>query len=98
MVPGRFRSPKSRRCSAGLLVVDDSFSMKPDSLEQAIRRDLAKDRIPFFVCATLGTTSWGAFDPAGAVGSICQEYGLWLHGRCGDVGNSGPLSRVSLGE
>ena len=59
--------------------VDDSFSMKPDALAPAIRRDLARDRIPFFVCATLGTTSCGAFDPAGAVGSICQEYGLWLH-------------------
>ena len=59
--------------------VDDSFSMKPDSLEQAIRRDLARDRIPFFVCATLGTTSSTAFDPVEAIGSICQEYGLWLH-------------------
>ena len=59
--------------------VDDSFAMKSDALEQAIRRDLARDRIPFFVCATLGTTSSTAFDPVEAIGSICQEYGLWLH-------------------
>ena len=59
--------------------VDDSFAMKPDSLEKSIRRDLAKDRIPFFVCATLGTTSSTAFDPVEAIGSICQKYGLWLH-------------------
>ena len=59
--------------------VDENFSMKPDSLEKAIRQDLAKNRIPFFVCATLGTTSSTAFDPVGEVGSICRKYGLWLH-------------------
>ena len=59
--------------------VDDSFSMKPDALEQAIRRDLAGDRIPFFLCATVGTTSSTAFDPVGDVGSICRKYDLWLH-------------------
>ncbi len=59
--------------------VDENFSMKPDSLEKAIRHDLEKSRIPFFVCATLGTTSSTAFDPVGDVGSICRKYGLWLH-------------------
>ncbi len=61
------------------IAVDKSFAMKPDALEQAIRRDLAQDRVPFFVCATLGTTSSSAFDPVEAIGSICREHDLWLH-------------------
>jgi aromatic-L-amino-acid decarboxylase len=44
---------------------------------------MEKDRkaglIPFFVCATVGTTSSNAIDPLSQIGPICQEFEAWLH-------------------
>jgi aromatic-L-amino-acid decarboxylase len=34
---------------------------------------------PFFVCATVGTTSSNAMDPVPEIGRICHEHKLWLH-------------------
>lgn len=59
--------------------VDADFAMHPGALEQAIRKDLAAGRRPFFVCATVGTTSSTAIDPVRQIGEICQRHGIWLH-------------------
>jgi len=62
-----------------LIDVDRSYAMRPDALEQAIETDLAAGRSPFFVSATVGTTSSTGFDPVRAIGEICRRRGLWLH-------------------
>jgi len=62
-----------------LVDVDDSFAMRPESLVQQIQRDRQQGLQPFFVCATLGTTSSNAFDPLPQLGHISREQGLWLH-------------------
>ena len=62
-----------------LIEVDADFAMQPAALEQAIREDLAAGRRPFFVCATVGTTSSTAIDPVRQIGEICQRHGIWLH-------------------
>ncbi|MDH3290548.1 MAG: pyridoxal-dependent decarboxylase [Gemmatimonadota bacterium] len=62
-----------------LIEVDDHFAMRPDMLERAIRADLDAGLTPFFVCATVGTTSVTAIDPVAAIGTICRHHGLWLH-------------------
>ena len=62
-----------------LIEVDEKFAMRPQALAQAIREDLAAGSVPFFVCATIGTTSSNAIDPVPAIGSICREHKLWLH-------------------
>ena len=62
-----------------LVEVDDSFAMRPDALADAIARDKAAGLTPFFVCATVGTTSSNGMDPLPQVGPICRQHNLWLH-------------------
>lgn len=62
-----------------LIEVDDRFAMRPDALARAIDADLKAGRKPFFVCATVGTTSSNAIDPVPQIGEICRTNGLWLH-------------------
>ena len=62
-----------------LVDVDESFAMKPDSLAVQIRQDRAEGKVPFFVCATVGTTSSNAIDPVPETAALCKEEGLWLH-------------------
>ncbi|GFV87725.1 histidine decarboxylase [Trichonephila clavipes] len=58
---------------------DSNLSMRGETLMAAIRRDREKGLIPFFVCATLGTTGACAFDDLKEIGQICDEENLWLH-------------------
>ncbi|XP_043729058.1 aromatic-L-amino-acid decarboxylase isoform X4 [Cervus elaphus] len=58
---------------------DDKFAMRASALQEALERDKAAGLIPFFVVATLGTTSCCSFDNLLEVGPICHEEGLWLH-------------------
>lgn len=62
-----------------LIGVDENLAMRTDLLETAIRQDLADGLIPFFVCATIGTTSTNAIDPLIEIGQVCNQYKLWLH-------------------
>jgi aromatic-L-amino-acid decarboxylase len=62
-----------------LIGVDENLAMRTDLLEVAILKDLADGLIPFFVCATVGTTSTNAIDPLPEIGRICQQYELWMH-------------------
>ncbi len=58
---------------------DDSYRMRADALEEAVRKDLADKKLPFAVVATVGTTSVTAVDPVARIADICRKYGLWLH-------------------
>ena len=62
-----------------LIAVDDRFAMCPDTLAQQITQDRHAGLIPFFVCATTGTTSSNAVDPLPEIGRICGTQGIWLH-------------------
>ena len=62
-----------------LIEVDDGFAMRSEALEIAIRKDRESGRLPFFVSATVGTTSSNAIDPVPAIGQICRQQSLWLH-------------------
>ncbi len=62
-----------------LIDVDAEYAMLPDHLEFAMLADQNAGRSPFFVCATVGTTSSNAIDPLRRIGEICRRHGTWLH-------------------
>jgi aromatic-L-amino-acid/L-tryptophan decarboxylase len=62
-----------------LIGVDETFAMRPNLLAQQIERDRRAGLVPFFVCATVGTTSSNVIDPVREIGRICREHKLWLH-------------------
>jgi aromatic-L-amino-acid/L-tryptophan decarboxylase len=62
-----------------LIEVDDAFAMRPDALNAAIAEDRAAGLVPFFVVASIGTTSSTALDPLVAIAATCGGGDLWLH-------------------
>ncbi|CAH0762342.1 unnamed protein product [Bemisia tabaci] len=58
---------------------DEDLSLRGHKLTEAIKLDRDKGLIPFFVCATLGTTGACAFDNLKELGPICEREKLWLH-------------------
>jgi len=59
--------------------VDRSLALRPDALARQIETDRRAGLTPFFVCATVGTTSSNAMDPIAAIGEVCRQHNLWLH-------------------
>lgn len=67
------------RANLRLISVDDKFAMRPEALAAQVERDVAAGLIPFFVCATVGTTSSNAMDPLRPIARICVDRRIWLH-------------------
>ena len=59
--------------------VDGNYAMQPEPLARMISEDRKAGKIPFFVTATVGTTSSNAMDPLDEIGAICRMENLWLH-------------------
>jgi aromatic-L-amino-acid decarboxylase len=62
-----------------LIEVDERFAMSTPALARQVRTDRDRGLKPFFVTATVGTTSSNALDPLREIGPICRENDLWLH-------------------
>uniref|UniRef100_A0A2I3TP36 Aromatic-L-amino-acid decarboxylase n=2 Tax=Pan TaxID=9596 RepID=A0A2I3TP36_PANTR len=58
---------------------DGNFAMRASALQEALERDKAAGLIPFFMVATLGTTTCCSFDNLLEVGPICNKEDMWLH-------------------
>ena len=56
---------------------EEEWALNPDVVSAAVEEDLAAGLIPFFLCATVGTTSSCAVDPLRQLGEISQRHGLW---------------------
>ena len=67
------------RANLRKLATDDKLALRPAALSAAIAADRGAGRTPFFVCATIGTTSSLAIDPIADIASVCRAEGLWLH-------------------
>jgi aromatic-L-amino-acid decarboxylase len=62
-----------------LVPSDHRFAMRPDALAELMAADVAAGRTPFFVSATVGTTSSNGMDPLGPIADLCRRHGCWLH-------------------
>uniref|UniRef100_A0A672Q8E1 Aromatic-L-amino-acid decarboxylase n=1 Tax=Sinocyclocheilus grahami TaxID=75366 RepID=A0A672Q8E1_SINGR len=58
---------------------DNKFSVRGDALQKVLEEDRATGLIPFFFCATLGTTPSCAFDCVTELGPICNAEKIWMH-------------------
>lgn len=67
--------------------VDAEFRMSPEALEQQIGEDKERGLTPFFVTATVGTTSVTSIDPVAEIAAIARRHGLWLHVDCAYAGS-----------
>lgn len=61
------------------LPVRSDYSLDAGALRTAIREDSAAGLLPFFICATVGTTSSNAMDPVREAGLVAHESGAWYH-------------------
>ncbi len=60
--------------------VDERGRMQPHELDKALLLAHQRGCFPFFVCATLGTTVRGAYDPIEPLLELRKQHGFWLHG------------------
>ncbi len=59
---------------------DSHFAMRPEALRAAIQADVDRGLVPFWVCATRGTTSSLAFDPLPEIAAVAAGHGnVWVH-------------------
>ena len=69
-----FRADQVQRLPA-----DARYRLRLDALADALARDRAEGRAPFFVCGNAGTTNCGAVDPLRELAELAAHEGLWLH-------------------
>ncbi|XP_033983162.1 aromatic-L-amino-acid decarboxylase-like [Trematomus bernacchii] len=59
--------------------VDNNYGVEGAMLKRMLEQDKADGLIPFYFCATLGTTPSCAFDHITELGPICNEEQMWMH-------------------
>ncbi|MEH2405490.1 pyridoxal-dependent decarboxylase [Nostoc sp.] len=68
-----------KRDNLRLIEVDADYRMRPELLQQQIISDIESGLIPFYIAATVGTTSSHAIDPLTEIGAIAQIHKIWFH-------------------
>ncbi|XP_049779644.1 tyrosine decarboxylase-like [Schistocerca cancellata] len=72
-----------------LLNVDKNNCLRGDILKKAIEADIREGFVPFYVAATLGTTTVCSFDNVKEIAQVCSDYSLiWLHVDAAYAGNA----------
>jgi aromatic-L-amino-acid/L-tryptophan decarboxylase len=77
-----------------LVDTDGELAMSPAHLAELIAGDRAAGLRPFFVCATVGTTSTMAFDPVGAITEVAAPEGAWVHVDAAMAGAAGVVPEL----
>ena len=80
MIAGLAKNPEDDR-QLRVVPMDASMGMRVDLLEKMMREDAQAGLLPFFVCATIGTTSATGVDPVDAIGKCLAAHPTrpWLH-------------------
>ena len=65
-----------------------NYAMDVEDLEEQINSDVTNGFVPFFVCATIGTTSTNAVDPVSLIGALTEKHHMWLHVDAAMVGTA----------
>jgi glutamate/tyrosine decarboxylase-like PLP-dependent enzyme len=68
-----------KECVKRYIELDETYRMRADKLEQAIKNDRKAGLNPWLVIASAGTTDTGAVDPLKEIGEIAQTHQLWFH-------------------
>ncbi|XP_017265296.1 aromatic-L-amino-acid decarboxylase [Kryptolebias marmoratus] len=58
---------------------DDNYAVREETLKKMVEEDKAAGLIPFYFCATLGTTPSCAFDCIPELGPLCNRENIWMH-------------------
>ncbi|XP_034730796.1 aromatic-L-amino-acid decarboxylase isoform X1 [Etheostoma cragini] len=58
---------------------DNKYAVGGDMFKKILEEDKAAGLIPFYLCATLGTTASCAFDHITELGPICNKENMWMH-------------------
>uniref|UniRef100_A0A8C6KXB2 Aromatic-L-amino-acid decarboxylase n=1 Tax=Nothobranchius furzeri TaxID=105023 RepID=A0A8C6KXB2_NOTFU len=58
---------------------DEHFAVREEMLKKMVEEDKAAGLIPFYFCATLGTTPSCAFDHITKLGPLCNKENMWMH-------------------
>lgn len=61
------------------LDTDGRHQLRGDTLRDAINEDRGNGLIPFFVVATLGTTSCCSFDRLDEIAEVGRDENIWVH-------------------
>lgn len=65
----------------------EEWALQGATLQQAVQQDIEQGLIPFYLCATVGTTSTATVDDLRALGTVSKKYNIWWvwcsqHGTC----------------
>ncbi|CAG8489752.1 1910_t:CDS:2 [Acaulospora colombiana] len=70
------------------LSTSETFSIRGETVKMEIENDIAKGLIPFYICATFGTTGSSAIDNISEIADVAQDTSVWLHVDAAYAGSS----------
>ena len=77
-----------------LVDTDEQLALRSGHLRRLIEDDVASGLRPFFVCATVGTTSTMAVDPVAEVCDVAGEVDAWVHVDAAMAGAAGVVPEL----
>lgn len=73
---------------------NNTFQMRYDALEIAVKEDLDSGTKPICIIPTIGTTSTTSVDPVKEISELCRKYGIWLHVDAAYAGSAATLKEM----
>ena len=55
----------------------DDWALQAATLQQAVQQDIQSGLVPFYLCATVGTTSTATVDDLKGLGAVSKQHNIW---------------------